>query len=302
MTSHTQHLTSRQYFSGYLLAVLAAIGFSTKAILVKLSYAYPVDAATLLALRMLFSVPVFLLIALRHALRRHQPPLTSSEWLAVLLLGLSGYYLSSLLDFMGLQYISASLERLILFLYPTLVVLLSVLLLGKPCGKKEIIALSVSYAGIAVVFSAELNLQVEKLWLGAGLVFASTLSYAVYLLGAGQFVARIGASRFTAYAMLVASAATILQFGLTHPWQALILPTPVYQYSMWMALIATVLPVFMLSAAIRRIGSARTSLIGMLGPVSTLFLANLVLGEQLSAQQIAGLGLIMAGVLSLSRR
>ncbi|QWF72302.1 EamA family transporter [Methylomonas paludis] len=303
MPSHSlQHLSSRQYFSGYCLAVLAAVGFSTKAILVKLCYAYPVDATTLLALRMLFSVPVFLLIALRHGWKNRQTPLSRADKLAVLLLGLSGYYLSSLLDFMGLQYISASLERLILFLYPTFVVLISMLFLGKPCGKKELLALLLSYAGIVVVFYAELNVQAGQLWLGAGLVFASTLSFAAYLIGTGQIVARIGTSRFTAYAMLVASVATVLQFAFTHPWQALLVPKPVYEYSMWMALIATVLPVFMLSAAINRIGSSRASLIGSLGPVATLCMANQILGEALTLVQMAGLVLVMAGVLSLSRR
>ena len=285
---------------GFGLATLAAIGFSGKAILVKLAYYQAVDAVTLLALRMLFSAPFFLVVAWRHAGQKDLTPLRPYDYLALLILGLLGYYLSSLFDFIGLQYISAGLERLILFLYPTMVVVLSALILGKPFGRKEMVALLLSYAGIGVVFADEINLNSEHLLLGAGFVFASTLTYAAYLIGTGEAVARIGASRFTAYAMLVACAATLIQFLFTHPPQALILPMRVYQLSVVMAIFSTVLPVFMLSAAIRMIGSSHTSLIGSLGPVATLFMANYFLGEALSAAQIGGAVLVMVGVLSLS--
>lgn len=298
--SSTTKLANRNILLGYALAALAAIGFSGKAILVKLAYAYPVDAVTLLALRMLFSTPFFILIAVRHAAQKQAIPLQPRDYLALLLLGLSGYYLSSLFDFIGLQTISAGLERLILFLYPTLVVILSALLLGKAFGKKEIIALLLSYTGIAVVFQSEVHLQSEHLLMGAAFVFASTWSYAIYLIGAGELIGKIGASRFTAYAMLVACAATLLQFAATHPLQDLVLPIQVYQYSLVMAIFSTVLPVFMLSAAIRLIGSGHTSLIGSIGPVATLFMANVFLGEKLTTMQIGGAALVMAGVLSLT--
>ncbi|MDD1620072.1 MAG: DMT family transporter [Methylococcaceae bacterium] len=293
-------LSKRDALLGFGLAAFAAIGFSGKAILVKLAYYDPVDAVSLLALRMLFSAPFFLIVALRHAGDSSASRLRGKDYLAVLLLGLLGYYLSSLFDFIGLQYISAGLERLILFLYPTFVVLLSALLLGKAFGRKEIVALLLSYAGIAVVFFDELHVQSEHLLMGAGFVLASTLTYAAYLIGTGETVARIGASRFTAYAMLVACAATVLQFLLTHPPQALLLPKRVYELSLVMAIVSTVLPVFMLSAAIRLIGSGHASLIGSIGPVSTLVLAAVFLGEQLTMQQIGGAALVMVGVLSLT--
>jgi drug/metabolite transporter (DMT)-like permease len=299
-TNAQSKLSKRNAVSGFVLAALAAIGFSTKAILVKLAYYEPVDAVTLLTLRMLFSAPFFLIIALRHAGQKHLSPLLGKDYLALLVLGLLGYYLSSLFDFIGLQYITAGLERLILFLYPTFVVVISALLLGKAFGRKEIVALLLSYAGIAVVFRDELNVQSDHLLLGAGFVFASTLTYAAYLIGTGETVVRIGASRFTAYAMLVACAATVLQFLLTHPPQALLLSMRVYQLSMVMAMVSTVLPVFMLSAAIRLIGSGHASLIGSIGPVSTLFMAGIFLGEELTVQQIGGAALVMAGVLSLT--
>ncbi|MGZ4959089.1 MAG: DMT family transporter [Methylomonas sp.] len=292
--------SKRSAVLGFGLAALASICFSTKAILVKLAYYEPIDATTLLTLRMLFAAPFFLIIALHHAGQRHLPPLLGKDYLAVLVLGLLGYYLSSLFDFIGLQYITAGLERLILFLYPTFVVVISALLLGKAFGRKEIVALVLSYAGIGVVFSNELNIHSEHLLLGAGFVLASTLTYAAYLIGTGETIARIGASRFTAYAMLVACVATVLQFVATHPPEALLLSMRVYQLSLVMAIVATVLPVFMLSASIRLIGSGHASLIGSIGPVSTLFLASVFLGEQMTIQQIGGAALVMAGVLSLT--
>jgi len=294
------HLSKRQCIIGYGMAVLAAVGFSAKAILVKLAYVEPVDAVTLLALRMLFSAPFFLLVAIRHAWQKNLSPLRGKDYLLLLLLGVSGYYLSSLFDFIGLQYISAGLERLILFLYPTFVVLLSALFLGKPFGRKEIIALLLSYSGIAAVFYDQLGIQSANLWLGAGFVFGSTLTYSFYLIGAGQAIARIGVSRFTAYAMLVACVATLLQFVLTHPLQLLHTSMRVYQLSLLMAIFSTVLPVFMLSAAIRLIGSSHTSLVGSIGPVATLFMATVILDEHLTVLQIGGAALVMTGVLSLT--
>ncbi|MBS4050515.1 MAG: DMT family transporter [Methylomonas sp.] len=296
-------LSDRKLLFGFALAALAAIGFSGKAILVKLAYADSVDAVTLLALRMLFSTPFFLLVALRHIGRGSAAPLRGRDWLSILILGLLGYYLSSLFDFIGLAYISAGLERLILFLYPTMVVLLSALLLGKRFGRKEVMALLLSYAGIGVVFLDELQVQSPHVFKGAAFVFASTLTYSAYLIGTGEAVARIGVSRFTAFAMLVACAATVLQFVLTHsPRSLLDLPARVYQLSAVMAIVSTVLPVFMLSASIRLIGSGRAALIGSIGPVATLFMAAAILDESLTVQQMAGAGLVMVGVLSLSRR
>jgi drug/metabolite transporter (DMT)-like permease len=300
MVTNTQTQISRsKALLGFGLAAFAAIGFSAKAILVKLAYYDAIDAVTLLALRMLFSLPFFLAVALRHAVRKTDNPLQAGDYLAVLLLGILGYYLSSLFDFIGLQYISAGLERLILFLYPTMVLLLSVVCLGKTFGHKEMVALLLSYSGIGLVFFEELSFKSDNLLVGASFVFASTLTYSLYLIGAGETIARIGASRFTALAMLVACCATFLQFILTHPPDALLVSWRVYQLSILMAIFSTVLPVFMLSAAIRLIGSAHTSLIGSIGPVVTLFMAVGILHETLSAIQILGASLVMTGVLSL---
>jgi drug/metabolite transporter (DMT)-like permease len=289
----------RDAILGVIFALLAAVGFSGKAILVKLAYLSPVDAVTLLALRMLFAVPAFIGIAVWSAWR-HETPLTRHDRLLVLALGLLGYYLSSLLDFLGLQYISAGLERLILFLYPTMTVLLLALLQRRAIGRRIKAALALSYAGIALVFVHDASLQGEGVVLGATLVFLSTLSYSLYLVGAGHAIRRIGTMRFTAYAMIVASAACVLQFALTHPLQALDLPPRVYGLTFAMAIFSTVLPVFLLSYAIRHIGSGSASLIGSVGPVSTIFMAWLFLGEHISLLQIAGSALVLAGVLVVS--
>ncbi|MGB9093294.1 MAG: DMT family transporter [Gallionella sp.] len=299
-TSATGVSINRDVVFGVVFALLAAIGFSAKAILVKLAYRDHVDAITLLALRMAFSVPFFIGVAIWSKMR-HAAPLGTQDKLLVLALGLVGYYLSSLLDFLGLQYITAGLERLILFLYPTMTVILAALIYRRPIGGKVLVAMGLSYAGIALVFLHDAGVREGgSVVLGGFLVFLSTLSYSTYLVGAGHAIARIGAARFTAYAMVVACAASLLQFGVTRPISALDLPLQVYGYSIAMALFSTVLPVFLLSYAIRRIGSGSASLIGSIGPVSTIGMAYVFLGEQLSLLKIIGSALVLAGVLIVS--
>lgn len=289
-------LHKRAAVLGVVFALMAAVGFSAKAILVKLAYVNQVDAVTLLALRMVFAAPFFLAVALWLNRKPHSALTSHERWLVVGL-GLIGYYLSSYLDFLGLQYISAGLERLILFLYPTLTVLLTAVLYKRAIGRVVIAAMVLSYAGIALVFLHDVGVSEGSVILGASLVFASTLSYSIYLVGAGHAIARIGAMRFTAYASLVASAACVLQFLLTRPISTLDLPLRVYELSIAMAIFSTVLPVFLLSFAIKRIGSGSTSLIGSVGPISTIYMAYLFLGEAVSWLQIAGSALVLAGVL-----
>ena len=287
-------------FLGVTFALLAAVGFSAKAILVKLAYFDRVDAVTLLALRMAFSAPFFIGVGLwvRH---RHAEPLNTHDRLLVLGLGLVGYYLASYLDFLGLQYISAGLERLILFLYPTMTVILAAVVFKRRITAKIIAAMALSYAGIGLVFLHDVGVnKSDGVMMGVALVFASTLSYSIYLVGAGHAIARIGALRFTAYASLVASAACVLQFAVTRPLSALDLPLRVYELSIAMAIFSTVLPVFLLSFAIGRIGSGSASLIGTVGPVSTIYMAYVFLGESISLLQISGSLLVLAGVLLVS--
>ncbi len=296
-SSTTSH--HREVFLGVVFALLAAVGFSAKAILVKLAYLDQVDAVTLLALRMAFAVPFFIGVAV-WARRHHAEPLSAHDRWLVLGLGLIGYYCSSFLDFLGLQYISAGLERLILFLYPTMTVLISAWLYKRAIGRKVMVAMALCYAGIALVFLHDVGVKEGGVVLGSALVFASTLSYSIYLVGTGHAIARIGTMRFTAYASLVASAACVLQFLIMRPLSTLELPLRVYELSIAMALFSTVLPVFLLSFAIRRIGSGSASLIGSIGPVSTIYMAYVFLGESIGWLQIAGSALVLGGVLIIS--
>ena len=300
MVNHNRRLpANREVFLGVVFALLAAVGFSAKAILVKLAYFDHVDAVTLLALRMVFSVPFFIGVAI-WARQHHATPLNAHDRLLVLGLGLIGYYCSSFLDFLGLEYISAGLERLILFLYPTMTVILGAIIYKRAIGKKVIAAMALSYAGIALVFLHDIGTKESGIVLGASLGFASTLSYSISLVGAGHAIARIGTIRFTAYAMVVASAASLLQFVIMRPLSTLDLPMRVYELSIAMAIFSTVLPVFLLSFAIRRIGSGSSSLIGSIGPVSTIYMAYVFLNERVSILQIAGSMLVLAGVLVIS--
>ena len=284
--------------TGTAFAALAAIGFSTKAIFVKLAYQEPVDAVTLLTLRMMFSLPIFILTGIWS--RRDAKPLEWQDLLIILALGLVGYYASSLLDFLGLQYISAGLERLILFLYPTMVMLMSAALNQRTLQRREMAALLLSYIGIALVFMQDIRMDSRGLALGATLVFISTLTYSVYLVGAGQAIARIGMMRFTSYASIVSCMAILSQFVATHHLHIPPLSLRVYELGLAMAVFSTVIPFFLLSSSIQMIGSGKTALIGSLGPVTTIYLAHILLGESFSLQQIMGSLLVMVGVLAIS--
>ena len=288
---------------GIALAVLAALGFSFKAIFVKLAYAAAaVDAVTLLTLRMTFALPIALWASLW--LCRAAPPLSRNDWGLLLVLGVLGYYGASILDFIGLQYISAALERLILFIYPTLTVLIGVLFMGKALEKRQVAALALSYAGIVLAFAHDLQVtdDMHAVLLGGAFIFGSALSYALYSAGAEVAIRRLGTLRFAALAIIVSTFATQLHFVLTQPFSALAQPLEVYAYAAAMALFSTVLPVFWQSAAVQRIGAARTVLIGTLGPMLTIFFAWLLLTEPVSIAQLLGAGLVLAGVLLVSRR
>lgn len=301
---------NRNYRLGFWLAIGAAFGFSAKAIFVKLAYLVPpavdglthVDAITLLALRMAFAAPAFGIAALKT---KSAGALSGRQWAALVVVGLAGYYGASIFDFWGLMFISAGLERLILFTYPTLTVLLGVVFFAKRLTGREIFALVLTYAGIAAAFAHDLNLAADTrtVWTGAALVFASSLSYAVYLSGGGQLIARLGSGRFTALAMAVATAATFLHYLVARPWDEVFRqPWPIYALAAGMALISTVIPVFMQSAAIKAIGAGRASMVGMIGPLATILLGWLLLDETVSAWQLGGSAFVILGVLLIVRR
>lgn len=297
-------LPYRPALSGGLLVLLAAVGFSAKAVLVKLAYAYSpkLDAITLMSLRMLLSLPFFVVVALWTQRNGDHARLTSREIVTLAGLGILGFYLAGFLDFAGLSYISAGLERLILFLYPTLVVIFSALFFGRPMARRERTALLLSYLGIALVFGTNAMSYSPQLFLGAALVFGAALSFALYILISGNFVRRLGATRFTAYVMTGACLATGVHFSATHSLAALDLPARIYGLGLLMAVFSTVIPAFLLNAGMRRIGANSTSIISSIGPVITLFLAYLLLGETLTLIQFAGTALVIAGVVIAGTR
>ncbi len=303
MTQNLLHsnLKLRQAFlAGLMIAITGAILFSTKAIVAKLIYRYHVDAVTLIAFRMMFSLPFFAMIALWQM--RLGASLSVRDRWRLVGLGLIGYYASSFLDFLGLQYISAGLERLILFLTPSFVLLVSVLFLRKSISRIEWMALAASYSGIVLVFLHDLKIGGANVVLGAVLVLGAALFYAFYLISSGELVNRIGSLRLVSYAMCVSSVACIVQFFLLRPVSMLVQPHPVYWLSLINAIFCTILPVIMTMVAVERIGAATASQAGMIGPVSTLFLGALLLDEPITQWQLGGTALVLAGIFLLSRK
>src|ERR1700726_1189358 len=294
------HPASAARRRGLLLAACGAISFSGKAIIVKLAYRYGVDAVTLIMYRMLFALPLFLILAWWAGLGK--PPLTWRDARAVAGLGFCGYYLSSFLDFAGLRYISASLERLILYLNPTLVLGLGVLLYKRRVTRSQIIALAVSYAGVLCVFGREVTLQGANVPLGATLVFGSAVSYAVYLAYSGEEVKRLRALRLTGLATTVACVICIVQFFLLRSWSAIIVAPQVLWLSALNATVCTFAPVLMVMMAIERIGASLTAQASTIGPLSTILMAVVLLGEPFTAWVAAGTVLVVAGIWLLARQ
>jgi drug/metabolite transporter (DMT)-like permease len=286
---------------GVLLVAAGAIAFSGKGVIIKLAYRYGVDAVTLLALRMLFSAPFFILLGWWAARGGDTAPLSWPDRRSMLVLGLIGYYLASYFDFLGLQYVTAALERLLLFVHPTFVVLFSALLFGRRITRRDVVAIVLSYLGIFVVFWNDLSTQPGNVALGSFWVLLSALFYAAYLIWSGRLVGRVGTLRFACYAGLISSVAVVTHFLVTRE-AALIVsqPAPVYWLSLVMAVFSTVLPIVMTMEGIRRIGASHASIIGSVGPLSTIFLGAIFLGERITAVQVAGALLVLAGVLAIS--
>ena len=289
--------------AGLLLALAGSIAFSGKAIIVKLAYRHGVDAVTLIMYRMLFALPLFLGLSWWATYRSKKPviPLTRRDWLGILGLGFSGYYAASMLDFWGLQYISASLERLILYLNPTLVLVLGWLLYRRPIRARQYGAMALSYGGMLLVFGHELSFEGRATLIGGGLVFASAISYALYLVYSGELVKRLGSLRLVGLATSVACILCILQFVLLKPMSAAIVAPEVIWLSLLNAVACTAAPVLMVMMAIERIGSGLTAQIGMVGPLSTITLGVWLLGEPFDGWVLAGTVLVLAGVLWVTR-
>jgi drug/metabolite transporter (DMT)-like permease len=295
----------RQRLMGCALVLLGAAGFSTKAILIKLAYAADgqLDAITLLALRMLFALPMFLIAAVWHQKKSAAPALDKKQWGIVIILGLMGYYIASYLDFLGLQTISAGLERLIIFSYPTFVVLFSALYYRRALTTSVMIALGLSYIGILLVFIESLSLTSTNIVLGSAFVFSSALIFSVFVMGSGVMVHRIGSVRFTAYTMTVASIATLTHFAFHHDLVRTVstIPLDVYVLSLIMAIFATVLPSFLMNNGIKKVGASSAAILSSVGPIITLALANSLLQETITNTQLLGIFFVLAGGLVVGR-
>ena len=284
---------------GLLLATFGAIAFSGKAIIVKLAYRYGVDAVTLIMYRMLFALPIFAVMAWWAS--RGKAPLTRKDWLGVLWLGFTGYYLASFLDFAGLAFISASLERLILYLNPTLVLLLGLVMYKRRVSAPQIIGMAISYCGVVLVFGHEITLQGSDAAWGALLVFLSAVSYALYLVYSGEMVRRLGALRLVGLATTVACLCCLLQFVLLRPLSAAAVAPEVIWLSLLNATLCTAVPVLMVMMAIERIGASMAAQTGMVGPMSTILMGVLILGEPFTAWVAAGTVLVIAGIFVFTR-
>jgi len=307
MTEQLKISAQKRFATGLLLAIVGSIAFSGKAIIVKLAYRYGVDAITLIMYRMLFALPIFAVMAWWAS--RGKAALTRNDWLGVLGLGFTGYYLASYLDFAGLAYISAALERLILYLNPTLVLILGWLLYKKKMSSKQIGAMALSYAGILLVFGHELKfdgamgcLASSNTIVGAALVFGSAVSYAIYLSYSGEMVKRLGSLRLVGLATTVACLLCIAQFAVLRPLSAMVVAPQVIWLSLLNATLCTALPVLAVMMAIERIGAPLTAQTGMIGPMSTILMGVFILGEPLNAWIIAGTVLVLGGVYWVSRK
>jgi drug/metabolite transporter (DMT)-like permease len=290
--------------AGAAMVALAAVAFSGKAIIIKLAYRHGVDAVTLLALRMIFSAPLFALLAWWASRSPGVEALSGPDLRAVAALGFVGYYMASYFDFLGLQHITAALERLVLFLYPTFVMIMAAIFFGRRITSRDIAAVLLSYVGIALVFAHDLTTQQGDVVMGSLWVLLSALLYAIYLLGSGRLVGRVGSLRFACYAGLVSCAAVMIHYAIATPDLRLIFaqPAQVYWLALLMAMVSTVMPIVLTSEGIRRIGASHASVLGSLGPVATIFLGFLFLGEPITAIQLGGAALVMAGVLAITKK
>jgi drug/metabolite transporter (DMT)-like permease len=298
------------YNQGFLWAVLGTILFSTKAILIKLCFKTTnIDASSLLMLRMLFSLPFYAAVMWYFFANQQIKKAKASTYFAACLIGILGYYMSSLFDFIGLQYVSASIERIILFIYPTLAVLLNLLIFKVAITKKQWMAILITYIGIGLAYWGELNQipDTKMFFFGTWMILLCAITYAFYLVGSGKIIPKIGAPQFTSLSMLAASVGIFIHYFVTHQQDiASIVDMPIlHSSSVWyviaLALIATVIPSFLISGGMKRIGSNDLAIITSIGPVSTLFQARWVLNETFSWEQILGTVFVVLGVILVKK-
>jgi len=294
---------SKKTSLGIIVAIIGVALFSAKAIMVKIAYGYTISSEHLLLFRMLFALPFYVVIAIVYTPSSSPTEkITKKEYSWVLFFGFIGYYLASYFDFLGLQYIKASLERIILFIYPTLVLLISRIFLKKSITKQQVIAIGITYIGILITFSGEFMSDSSDLILGGSLIFISALTYATYLVGSGWLIPKLGVIRFTSYAMIISSLCVIFQyliFDRTSLWEY---PVEIYILGVSMAIFSTIIPSYLISWAIKKLGASNVAILGSLGPISTIMLAFLFLNERLLIVQMIGAGIVILGVYFSSKK
>jgi drug/metabolite transporter (DMT)-like permease len=301
MTSHKQTFT----IAGFIITLMGAILFSTKAIIIKKAFEHTqVDALSLLTLRMVFALPFYLIAAFAISRQTSNVKMTRRQWGITLLMGILGYYLSSLFDFIGLQYISAGLERLILFLYPTFALLINRWFYKQTITRNQKLALLFTYTGIAIAFVGELQLDHSNVnfYLGSFLVFLCAVTYSMYIVGSGKVIPEIGAAKFTAYAMLASTFGILLHFIIRNDYGLLTATPSLLWYGLLLAIIATVVPSFLLSDGLKRIGTNNVAVISSIGPVSTILQAHYFLHEPITIAQLIGTALVIIGICLLGWR
>jgi drug/metabolite transporter (DMT)-like permease len=298
------------YNQGFLWAVLGTILFSTKAILIKLCFKTTnIDASSLLMLRMLFALPFYAAAMWYYFANQQLKKVKASTYFGAGLIGLLGYYVSSLFDFIGLQYVSASIERIILFIYPTLAVLLNLLIFKVAITKRQWLAILITYIGIGLAYWGELNQipDTKMFFFGTWMILLCAITFAFYLVGSGKIIPKIGAPQFTSLSMLAASVGIFIHYFVTHQQGiASIVDMPIlYSSSVWLvialAIIGTVIPSFLMSGGMKRIGSNDLAIITSIGPVSTLFQARWILNEAFSWEQILGTVFVVLGVILVKK-
>ena len=286
---------------GVILALLGVVLFSAKAVMVKLAYQYEVDAVSLLLLRMLFALPFYLVIAFIKRPKDSQL-MQPKVYLWIIGLGVVGYYLASLFDFLGLQYIKASLERIILFVYPTIVLVISSVFLKTQITKRQILATVLTYLGIVLAFTLEFSLDGEGLLIGGFLIFLSAITYASYIAGSGWLIPKIGATVFTSYAMIVSCVCVLIHYISMGDFDLINYPSEVYGLGLAMAILSTVIPSYLVSYSIKMIGAPSFAIVASFGPISTILLANYFLGESMHWGQWVGTILVLVGVFFVTKK
>lgn len=296
-----QRFSTKTFFA-FFLTFLGVLLFSAKAVLVKLAYHYDIDALSLLVLRLMFSLPFYIGVIIVTARPSKLSKFSGFDYLKIMVLGILGYYLASYLDFAGLKYVSASLERLIIFIYPTLVVIITAIILRKRPPMEQRIAIMVTYFGVFLAFYKDTNVNGPHTLLGTLLVFGSALSYAFYLVGTGDLLPRFGTKLFTSFAMIVSTSATLIHFFIANSNSLLHYPKEVYLLALIMAIFCTVIPSFLISEAIKRLGASNVAIMGSIGPICTISLASILLGEHLNIFQMLGTLIVVSGVLLIANR